>query len=151
MSISSGRVLITLVSVLFVYFLFDRGIRDGFKDGFIVGKRDGFIEGFQEGLKSGKEYGARIGNSLVPLLQILQSKTRIEDDKVAESPLIESARRLLTELGNISLSNDEDPEKEAHLSQIEAKIKALTVNFSKKVKNLSINRINKGSQDGLSF
>ena len=106
------------------------------------------MEGFQEGLKSGKEFGTRIGNYLIPVLQILQSK--INED-AAESSLIESARKLLTEIGNISLSNDEDPEKEARLHQIEAKIKALTVNFSKKVKNYSINRINKSSKDKLSF
>lgn len=129
------------------YLILNSGINEGFKDGYIVGKREGFIEGFQEGLKSGKEFGSRIGNSLVPILQILQSK----DDSAVESSLIESARRLLVEIGSISLSNDEDPEKEARLSQIEAKIKALTVNFNKKVKNLSINRINKSSKDGLSF
>jgi hypothetical protein len=77
-------------------------------------------------------------------LQILQSGT-------SETALIESAHRLLSEIGTISLSNEEDPEKESRLSQIEAKIKALTVNFAKKVKNTSINRINKSSKDELSF
>lgn len=126
-----------------------RGIQGGFKDGVAAGRREGINEGFLEGLKSGKEFGARIGNSFIPLLQIIQSST----SHTVEFPLIESARKLLTEIGSISLSNEEDSEKEARLSQIEAKIKALTVNFSKKVKHtpITITRINKSSKDELSF
>lgn len=115
------------------------------KDGIIAGRKEGYIEGLQEGFKSGKEFGSRVGNILVPIFQILQSN----DGK--NSPWEEAARKLLAEIGNISLSNEEDSEKEGRLSQIEAKIKALTVNFSKKVKNSSINKINKSSKDELSF
>lgn len=121
-----------------------RGINDGFQDGLVAGRHEGLKEGFREGFKSGREFGTRVGNFIVPLLQILQSDS-------TETNLIESARKLLSEIGNISLTNEEDPEKESHLSQIEAKIKALTVNFTKKVKNTSINRINKSSKDELSF
>lgn len=110
----------------------------------MAGRQEGLKEGFREGFKSGKDFGSRVGNSIVPLLQILQSGT-------SETALIASARKLLSDIGNISLSNEEDPEKEARLSQIEAKIKALTVNFTKKVKHTAINRINKSSKDELSF
>ena len=110
----------------------------------MVGRQEGLKEGFREGFKSGKEFGTRVGNSIVPLLQILKSGT-------LETTLIQSAQKLLFDIGNISLSNEEDQEKESRLSQIETKIKALTVNFTKKVKNTSINKINKSSKDELSF
>ena len=126
------------------YFLCFSGINEGFKDGLVAGRREGLLEGFREGLKSGTEYGTRIGNSLLPLLQMIRSGT-------TETVLIETACKLLSELGTIPLENEEDPEKEARLCQIEAKIKALTVNFAKKVKNASINRINKSFKDELSF
>lgn len=109
-----------------------------------MGRKEGLKEGFREGFKSGIEFGSRVGNSIVPLLQILQSGT-------SEILLIESAQKLLLDIGNISLSNEEDPEKDSRLSQIETKIKALTVNFTKKVKNTSINRINKSVKDELAF
>lgn len=121
-----------------------RGINEGFQDGLVAGRQEGLKEGFREGFKSGEEFGTRIGNSMTTLIQILQSGT-------LETTLIETAQKLLSDIGNISLSNEEDPEKESRLSQIEAKIKALTVNFSKKVKNTLINRINKISKDELSF
>ena len=55
----------------------------------------------------------------------------------------------------ISFAYEEDMEKELRISQIEAKIKALTVNFSKRYKDSSIQifKINKSSstKDELSF
>ena len=125
-------------------FPFLRGINEGYKDGIIIGRQEGLKEGFREGFKSGKEFGTRLGNLLVPLIQIIRSGS-------SEIGLIESAQKLLTEIGNISLQNEEDPEREIRLVQMEAKIKALTVNFSKKVKSLQINRINKNIKDELSF
>lgn len=142
MSITSRRVT-EIESIRIGNNLF-RGINEGFQDGLIAGRIEGLKEGFREGFKSGKEFGTRVGNSIIPLLQILQSGS-------SETTFFDSARKLLAEIGNISFDNEEDPEKESHLSQIEAKIKALTVNFSKKVKNTSINRINKSSKDELSF
>lgn len=105
---------------------------------------EGLKEGFREGFKSGKEFGTRLGNSMVPLIQILFQSAESSESSSAAS-------KLLAEIGEISLSNDQDPHKEARLSQIEAKIKALTVNFAKKTKNSGINRINKSGKDELSF
>lgn len=120
-----------------------RGINEGFKDGLAVGRQEGLKEGFREGFNSGSEFGTRLGQSMALLIQILQSDHSESHD---------SARKLLTDLGAIPLSNDEDPQKESRLSQIEAKIKALSVNFAKKTKNAAgINRINKVSKDELSF
>lgn len=125
-----------------------RGINEGYKDGLIAGKEEGLKEGFREGLKSGKDFGLKLAISLLPLLQILNQPTSSSCDPV----LLDSARKLLAELGAISLANEEDPEKLGKLNQIEARIKALTVNFSKKVKNVSINRINnKSNKNELSF
>ena len=132
-----------MISLKITLILF-RGINEGFRDGLESGRQEGFKEGFREGFRSGNEFGIRIGQSIVPLLQILQIET-------SETVLIEAALKLLSEIGNISLSNEEDPEKESRLSQIEVKIKALTVNFSKKAKTTLINRINKSSKDDLSF
>lgn len=127
-----------------IYFCF-RGIAEGFQDGLAAGRIEGLKEGFREGFKSGSDFGIRIGNSMIPLIQIIQNS---QDSHKSEHV---TAMKLLTEIGSISLSNDEDPQKESRVSQIEAKIKALTVNFSKKTKNLNINRINKHEKDELSF
>lgn len=110
----------------------------------VAGREEGFKDGLRDGLISGKEFGTRLVNSILPLIQILQTDT-------SELLLKESAHNLLSEIGTVSLSNEEDPERETRLSQIESKIKALTVNFSKKVKNAPINRINKSSNGKLSF
>ena len=129
---------------------------------------EGLKEGFREGFKSGKEFGTRLGNLLIPLIKILQSGECGECETsslLSSSPspslssssnyLKESARKLIKEIGTISLKNEEDLEKELRISQIEAKIKVLTVNFSKRYKDSSIKilKINKisSTKDELSF
>ena len=128
---------------------------------------EGLKEGFREGFKSGKEFGTRLGNLLIPLIKILQSGECGECEtlslSLSSSPslssssnyLKESARKLIKEIGTISLKNEEDLEKELRISQIEAKIKVLTVNFSKRYKDSSIKilKINKisSTKDELSF
>lgn len=143
--------------IFYVLIILFRGINEGFRDGIIAGRIEGLKEGFREGFKSGKEFGTRLGNLLIPLIKILQSGECENSSLSSPSSnyLIESARKLIKEIGTISLKNEEDMEKELRISQIEAKIKALTVNFSKRYKDSSIQifKINKSSstKDELSF
>ena len=106
---------------------------------------EGLKEGFREGFKSGKEFGTRLGNLLIPLIKILQSG---ECGECETSSLLSSSP-------SPSLSSSSDLEKELRISQIEAKIKVLTVNFSKRYKDSSIKilKINKisSTKDELSF
>lgn len=117
-----------------------RGINEGFKDGFEAGKIEGHSEGYREGFKSGSEFGTRLAASFIPLIQILRSSS------FESSAFVESARKLLFDLKGIPLSNLEDPQKEFRLSQIEAKIKALIVNFKKKVKDSTVEVLNNRNQ-----
>lgn len=128
------------------------GINEGFLDGLTVGRLEGFREGFREGLKSGQEFGNRLGNnSFLPLLQILQASGSNQSE-------IDTSRKLLSEIGAIVLENVEDPAKETRLNQIEAKIKAVAVNFRKRISKSDISKSvnanksnNKSIKDELSF
>lgn len=106
----------------------------------IAGRNEGFADGFSEGLVSGKEFGSRLGTSFIQLLQMIKSSGSSPDT----DSLLEMAHRLLRDLDEIPLTNDEDPGKELRLSQIESKIKVLTVNFTKKLKK-SLNNFNDGT------
>lgn len=110
----------------------------------IQGRREGKDEGFREGFKAGHEFGMKLARLLVPLVKIVKNVESSSSD-------LETANSLISELCSISLKNEEDPEKESQILQLEARIKVLLANFTKKTKNSSFKVQPLQSSTDLSF